>query len=156
MNDLAPVTRLILPGWHGSGPEHWQRLWSAHDPEAVVVEQDNWDEPDLSAWLRRLDGYIRRHERAQLVAHSLGVFLVLHYAVLHASDARQLIHSALLVAPGDADLHAPDLPAIAGFAPVPRRRLPFPELWCSAAMTLSQETHPKSLICIGFFRRAAR
>jgi predicted alpha/beta hydrolase family esterase len=37
------MQRFTLPGWHGSGRQHWQRLWLEHDPAAIVVEQDDWD-----------------------------------------------------------------------------------------------------------------
>ncbi len=117
------MKRLILPGWHGSEPDHWQRLWQHKDPDALVVEQDNWDHPELEAWLQRLHEAIQAHPDSLLVAHSLGVILVSHYAARHP-QAR--IAGALLVAPGDADLHAPTNPPIASFAPVPRQRLPFP------------------------------
>ena len=120
------MPRLILPGWHGSGADHWQRLWLDHDPEARFVEQANWDRPDLDEWLARLHEAVST-ERAPvtLIAHSLGTALVAHYADRHARDT---IAGALLVAPGDADLHAPESPEIASFAPVPRRKLPFPAI----------------------------
>jgi predicted alpha/beta hydrolase family esterase len=117
------MTRLILPGWHGSGPGHWQRIWLDDDPSARLVEQDNWAVPDREAWLSRLHEAIGREARpVTLVAHSLGTALVAHYAARHP---RASIAAALLVAPGDADLHAATSPEIAEFAPVPRHRLPF-------------------------------
>lgn len=119
------MKRLILPGWYGSGPGHWQRIWAASDPEAVVVEQDNWEEPDKESWIAHLHEALDRHPGAMLVGHSLGVILIPHY-VARYPDAP--ISAALMVAPGDADLHAAYKPQIAGFAPVPRRRLPFPSI----------------------------
>ncbi|WP_410369539.1 RBBP9/YdeN family alpha/beta hydrolase [Chelatococcus asaccharovorans] len=58
-----------------------------------------------------------------LIAHSLGVILVAHHA---ATRPNSPVRAALLVAPGDADLHAPTNPPITSFAPVPRTRLPYP------------------------------
>ncbi|MGU3576557.1 RBBP9/YdeN family alpha/beta hydrolase [Brucellaceae bacterium C25G] len=119
------MTSLLLPGWHGSGPDHWQRLWLEKDTQAIVVEQENWAEPELETWLACLHETVSAYPDALLVAHSLGVILVTHY-VARYPDAK--IKAALLVAPGDADLHAPNLPAIASFAPVPRKPLPFPSI----------------------------
>ena len=120
------MARLLLPGWHGSGPGHWQRLWLDHDPSARIVEQDDWAKPDRDAWLARLAAAIDEEtEPATLVAHSLGTALVAHYAARFPTDR---IGAALLVAPGDADLHAADNPELVTFAPVPRDRLPFPSV----------------------------
>lgn len=116
---------LILPGWHGSGPDHWQSHWQHEEPDAVRVEQESWDHPQLEPWLSRLHEAVQTYPDALLVAHSLGVILVAHYAARYP-QAR--IGAALLVAPGDADLHAPHEPDIASFAPVPRRPLPFPSI----------------------------
>jgi len=119
------MKRLILPGWFGSGPDHWQRIWAAEDPQAQVVEQENWDAPDLESWLANLHEAVLAAPYSMLVGHSLGVILVLHYIARHP-DAQ--VAAALLVAPGDADLHAAFKPEIAGFAPVPRMKLPFPSI----------------------------
>lgn len=120
------MARLILPGWHGSGPSHWQRLWLADDPTARIVEQDDWDNPDRGRWIARLQEAISAdHAPVTLIAHSLGTALVAHYAAAYP-DAP--IRAALLVAPGDADIHAKDDARIASFAPVPRGRLPFPSI----------------------------
>ncbi|ODT16872.1 MAG: hypothetical protein ABS35_27130 [Kaistia sp. SCN 65-12] len=117
-------TILILPGWHGSGPDHWQRWLAAQLPTAKVVEQENWAHPDLDAWLANLEAAIRATSSPViLVAHSLGVILAAHHAARHGGER---IAGALLVAPGDADVHAATEPDIAGFAPVPRSRLPYP------------------------------
>ena len=35
----TPPTVLILPGWQGSGPDHWQMRW-AHTHGYAVVAQD--------------------------------------------------------------------------------------------------------------------
>lgn len=120
------MPRLILPGWHGSGPGHWQRRWLDQDPDARLVEQDDWDKPDLDRWLTRLNEYVSSEPApVTLVAHSLGTLLVAHYAERYGA---RRIAGALLVAPGDADLHAAENKQIASFAPVPRRKLPFPAI----------------------------
>ncbi|WP_245449525.1 RBBP9/YdeN family alpha/beta hydrolase [Chelatococcus asaccharovorans] len=61
-----------MPGWHGSGAGHWQRLWLEREPDAVVVEQDDWTNPDRDSWLTRLDEALSGVDEAMLIAHSLG------------------------------------------------------------------------------------
>lgn len=122
---------LILPGWYGSGEAHWQRLWLHDEPNAIVVEQPDWAHPDLDTWVANLDAAIEQAAGpVLLVAHSLGVLLALHYSRLRP-DAP--IAAALLVAPGDVDLHAPNEPVLQSFAPAPREKLSF-----RAIMVVSQ------------------
>jgi len=125
---------LIIPGWQGSGPNHWQTRWQARLPTARRVEQSDWDRPDRISWG---DAIVAAAESCRrpvvLVAHSLGVAAVVHAAPrLPASVA-----GAFLVAVPDVD--APDLPAaIESFAGLPTAPLPFPSLliasrgdpWC--------------------------
>lgn len=118
------MSRLIIPGWQGSGVGHWQRRWLDVDADARVVEQDNWHEPDLESWLARLDAAVRQTRPSTLIAHSLGVVLVAHYARRYP---RSPITGALLVAPADIESLPADHP-IAGFGPVPLTRLPFPTI----------------------------
>lgn len=116
------MSRLIIPGWQGSGHGHWQRRWLDVDADARIVEQDDWHAPKLEAWLGRLDAAIRRTRQPVLIAHSLGAVLVAHYARRYP---RAPIAGALLVAPADTESLAADHP-LADFAPVPLARLPFP------------------------------
>jgi predicted alpha/beta hydrolase family esterase len=53
------ATILILPGYGDSGPGHWQTLWEEEHGWARVV-QDDWEQPDLAAWTRRLDEALAR------------------------------------------------------------------------------------------------
>ena len=45
---------LILPGWLGSGAEHWQMHWARLHGYAVV-EQNDWLNPLRGDWMARLD-----------------------------------------------------------------------------------------------------
>jgi predicted alpha/beta hydrolase family esterase len=124
---------IIVPGLGGSEPDHWQSHWERSYPAAVRVEQADWDQPDLSAWLERLASTVARNPGGVLVGHSLGCVLIAHLA-------RRLPHlpirGALLVAPADVDL-TEQLPAcVADFAPTPLGRLPFP------AMTVASTNDP--------------
>jgi predicted alpha/beta hydrolase family esterase len=114
---------LILPGLNGSGPDHWQSWWPTSGRTARRVEQSDWDNPDLSAWRARLADAVTHHPGAILVAHSLACSLVAHFA---ASHPHAPVAGALLVAPADVEDERWAGTAVAGFAPLPLRPLPFP------------------------------
>lgn len=114
---------LIIPGFKGSGSGHWQQFWLANDPEAILVRQDDWDEPCLESWLIRLLDYVYRYPGSTLVAHSLGVPLVVHAARLHPYIP---VKRALLVAPADVDIRMRDHACFTSFVPMPLQPLPFP------------------------------
>lgn len=128
MNTEAPI-RLVLPGYQNSGPTHWQSLWEAADPGFVRVEQEDWDNPGLDAWVGALDRAAGRAAAAGrpvlLVAHSLGCTTVAHWAT-RAGAATGGVLGALLVAAPDID--TVDVPELYGFRPVPLQPLPFPSI----------------------------
>ena len=91
---------IIVPGLHNSGPDHWQTRWQARYPGFARVQQDDWDHPQLDAWVERLDELRASDPRpALLVAHSFGCLTSV------ASIARHPEHvaGALLVAPAHPD-----------------------------------------------------
>jgi len=117
---------LILPGLGNSGEKHWQTFWHKKFENSIRLVQDNWDEPIREQWLERLNEEISKLEKPTiLVAHSLAVSLVLHWA---ASNSNKNIVGALLVAPADVDSpqHTPDI--IRNFSPMPIYKLPFPSI----------------------------
>ncbi|SHE79502.1 RBBP9/YdeN family alpha/beta hydrolase [Pedobacter caeni] len=117
---------LIMPGLGGSGERHWQSFWLKEFDNAVWLEQDNWEEPELEKWLEKLNESLSvLNGPVILVAHSLAVSLVAHWAVKHSAIH---IKGALLVAPADVDspTHTPDI--IRNFAPIPLSKLPFPSI----------------------------
>lgn len=116
-------TTLIIPGYKGSAKGHWQRHWLDHDRDAVLVEQDDWEAPELEAWLERLADYVTHYPASTLVAHSLGVPLVVHLA--HRYPTLEIAR-ALLVAPADVELRVMAHPCFGSFMPLPLERLPFP------------------------------
>lgn len=122
---MCTPTTLIVPGLHGSGTDHWQAWWQIDDRSAVLVEQDDWSNPDADRWLARLEEAISAHPNALIVAHSLGSILT---ARLASSRLAQLVAGALLVAPADinrtSDLHSRTY----DFGEMPHERLPFPSL----------------------------
>ena len=115
---------LVVPGYTGSGPEHWQSLWERAHPEYRRVTQRDWDTPHREEWVTTLGQAVdAAGPAAVLVAHSLGCLVVAHLAARRTCG----IAGALLVAP--ADVERPDTPAaLRDFAPVPLARLPFPSV----------------------------
>ncbi|MFZ4110560.1 MAG: RBBP9/YdeN family alpha/beta hydrolase [Polymorphobacter sp.] len=116
---------VIIPGFNGSGPDHWQTLWQAKRPRAARVEQAHWHDPDPDSWTATLSATIAAAPGPViLVAHSLGCATVAHWAGRADAGLIDRIAGALLVAP--CDVERPGLPvAIARFAPMPRPVLPF-------------------------------
>lgn len=124
MTEPNPERILVVPGWTGSGPEHWQTRWERDRPGLTRVEMGDWDRPDRAAWVARLDAAVAEGPAPVLVAHSLGCLAVAHWATGEPSAPAS---AALLVAPPDVERE--DAPAeIAGFAPIPLRPLPFPSV----------------------------
>jgi len=119
---LAAPSVLLLPGWQGSGPGHWQMHW-AREQGYAVVEQNDWLHPLRGDWLARLDEtVIDASGPVVLVAHSLGCILVSAWAAVSRHTAR--VRGALLVAPGDTE--APALKdRLPGWSPIARQPLPF-------------------------------
>ena len=123
MNTLASV--LLLPGLSNSGHVHWQSLWQAKHPEYHRVEQEDWDTPRCSDWIRTLHAAICSIGKGPvvLVGHSLACATIAHYAAQHADDEGR-VAAAFLVAPSDVE--APTYPpGSSGFNPMPLRKLPF-------------------------------
>ncbi len=118
---------LILPGYGGSGPAHWQTLWEQAHPEFRRVEEGDWDHPDCKEWVASLQSAVHvSGPNTILVAHSLACLQVVHWAI-GASPTRLSVRGALLVAVPDPD--AAVFPEVArSFGPVPTARLPFPSL----------------------------
>ncbi len=113
---------LILPGWQGSGPQHWQSLWQAQ-LGYQRVEQHNWMQPLRGDWIARLEDVVLCSEKpVVLAAHSLGCMLVAAWAS-HSRNT-QRVRAALLVAPGDVE-HEALRPVLASWSPIPLQALPF-------------------------------
>ena len=109
---------LIVPGWHDSGPGHWQSLWAEQLPAALRVLQDDWTTPSRSAWVESISrSILAQAEPVVVVAHSLGCIAVTQLP----SEAARRIRGALLVAPADPERRG----ALADFCPVPYQALPY-------------------------------
>lgn len=113
---------LLLPGWQGSGPSHWQRRWEARHGHRCA-EQADWLWPRRGDWMSRLDEVLLEDDTpVVLVAHSLGCHLVSAWAAHSRLTAR--VQAALLVAPPDIERSAAP-PQLQRWAPIVRQRLPF-------------------------------
>ena len=90
---MKPHNVLILPGWEGSGPKHWQTLWEQRHGYRRV-EQHDWTTPLRGDWVARLEDVVLScDEPAVLVAHSLGCILTAAWAA--ASKNTQRVKAAL-------------------------------------------------------------
>lgn len=117
---MTPI--LIIPGYGGSGRDHWQTHLEELLPDAVRVRQTDWDRPDLLQWMTQLAAAIEAWPHAVLVAHSLGCALVAHLA---RQRPELPIKAALLVAPADVNSERHTPPQLRGFGPLPLEPLPF-------------------------------
>ncbi len=112
---------LILPGWHNSGPDHWQSLWQ-RTHGYTRVEQHSWDFPLRGDWMMQLEEAVLANPNAILVAHSLGCVLVAAWAA-HSLNSHK-VRGALLVAP--ADVERPEMQhMLHSWSPIVHARLPF-------------------------------
>ena len=115
---------LIVPGYRGSGPEHWQTHLERKLAAARRVVMPSWTEPRREAWVAALEHEVARcAEPPVLVAHSLGCIAVAHWA----ATSRRRAAGALLVAPCDVDRSVLS-GVLRDFAPLPRGKLEFPSL----------------------------
>lgn len=133
-------TILILPGLFNSGEGHWQTVWEAKLPNAIRVQQSDWNTPDRARWVANLDDAVAASERPViLAAHSLGCALIAWWAKEcgnrpHAAK----VTGALLVAPPDVE-HSTFPTFVTGFSPMPCTTLPFRSIvvassndpWCA-------------------------
>jgi len=113
---------LTIPGYTGSGPQHWQSVWERADPSMTRVPQEDWDHPDPEAWSARIDAAVRAAgQPLLLIAHSCGVTAVAHWT----SRFNTKIAGAFLVAPPDTDRDDLDEPvkkfALPRLMPLPFR-----------------------------------
>jgi uncharacterized protein len=124
------ATFLTIPGWNGSGPEHWQSLWETTYAGFRRVEQRDWNRPTREEWVDAIGRTVRQAvPPVFLIAHSLGCVALAHWAAEH--DARGIV-GALLVAPPwlTASDTCPD--ELRSFLPMPLGRLPFPSTFVAS------------------------
>ncbi len=125
---------LIVPGWSGSGAEHWQMRWLKQLKTARLVEQEDWIRPQREAWVSKITQAVDEcSQPVLLVAHSLGCIAVAHAG---ACLSGKNVAGAFLVTPADVErsekwpiTNGHEFSSSSGeFAPIPRAPLPFPSL----------------------------
>jgi len=131
---------LILPGWQGSGEDHWQSHWHKSLPNCLRLEVADWFQPDPKNWLEALNNQVESlEEPVVLIAHSLGCINLVNWAQQACPESLNKIEAALLVAP--ADVERPGCPAaLTPFAPINKSVLPFP------ALVLGSENDPAASV----------
>ena len=126
----SDVEILMVPGWTGSGPDHWQSRWMQRLKSARLVRQDDFDVVHRAKWTSRLLEQIAAATKPiVLVAHSCGVATIAH-ATQHLRDGK--VVGAFLVAPASEEATR-RIPGVdPDFTPFPREPLPFPS-WMVAS-----------------------
>jgi len=91
----------IIPGYGGSGPDHWQTYFENTQDNFHRVEQKDWNNPDIGEWAENIDKAIASYDpnSVVLVAHSLGCLTVAEWS----RRFNRKIKAALLVAPPDVE-----------------------------------------------------
>jgi uncharacterized protein len=119
-----PPTLVFVAGYGNSGPEHWQRRWHAALPGSRWVEQDDWENPEATAWATGIERTLPTGPGPVFfVTHSLGGLAVATWS----RHSTRPVAGALLVAVPDPD--QPDFPpAIRGFGQPMLAPLRFPAL----------------------------
>jgi uncharacterized protein len=121
---------LLLPGYEGAGPQHWQTRMASKLSTARIIEQPDWLYPSLTDAVGAVVAAVRDAQRPIVfVAHSAGCALLSHsMASLMEFNLQDRMRGGFLVAaPSERSLLTlPDIdPAL---ALVPRDPLPFPTL----------------------------
>lgn len=89
---------LIVPGFHGSGPEHWQTWLEQVLPDAQRVSGIDWEQPVLAHWAARVRAHLdQAHSPLWVVAHSFGCLA----SVIACCERPQQVAGLMLVAPAD-------------------------------------------------------
>ena len=116
---------LILHGWGGNKPAHWQEWLAAELEQAgtkvYYPKMPNPGEPCLAAWLTTIHDQVRSlpSARVTVLCHSLGAISWMHYVT---SVQSQIADRVLLVAPPYVSREIPPAdtpPGINGFFPPP-------------------------------------
>ena len=132
----ADADILMVPGWTGSGPDHWQSRWERRIETARRIEMPDVDRPVSAAWVGAIVAAVEAAMRpVVLVAHSCGVLGVVQ-AAERLPQGR--VAGAMLVAPSDLQEEAAVRAFLdeagegvvrpVGFDLLPMAALPFPSV----------------------------
>ena len=91
--NASPI--LIVPGFKGSGPGHWQSWLQTQIPDSKRIGGINWDEPVLATWAERVRGELARARRpVQIIAHSFGCLATVVAAADRPEQVADLVFTA--------------------------------------------------------------
>jgi predicted alpha/beta hydrolase family esterase len=97
---MSAVPTLIVPGFQGSGPEHWQTWLESQLPDCTRIDGINWHEPVLAQWAGRVREVLAASQQPlRIIAHSFGCLA----SVVAAADRPEQISQLVLVAPADGE-----------------------------------------------------
>ena len=130
---------LVIPGWLGCEPDHWQSRWVRDIDSAKLINEENWTAPDKDEWIGSIINAVASTTRPTVfVAHSVGVIAVVHAA---GRLSRNSVSGAFLVSAADVE-NAQSWPVTQGyswpdegfgFKPIPQAPLPFPAVLISSS-----------------------
>ncbi|WP_336276883.1 RBBP9/YdeN family alpha/beta hydrolase [Bartonella sp. CB178] len=116
---------LIVPGYKGSGPDHWQTRWEKKLSTARRVEQNHWSKPVYEEWVDKVKTAISHAKKpVVIIAHSLGVPTAIHAI---AQDEKKVC-GAFFVAPPDVANEKIRPRHLRTFGPYHSKKLPFPSI----------------------------
>lgn len=121
---------LVISGYEGAGPAHWQQRMVSKLSTARFVEQGDWTYPSLTDAVGQLVADVQASTRPIVfVAHSVGATLVVHaMASLVQLGLADRVKGGYLVVP-PSELALAEFPNIdPAFAQLPRDPLPFPSV----------------------------
>ncbi|MEE8252323.1 MAG: alpha/beta hydrolase, partial [Hyphomicrobium sp.] len=97
----ADVDILMVPGWLGCEPDHWQSRWVRNLKTAKLIGEEDWATPDKDKWVDTIVNEVAATSRPTvIVAHSVGVIAVVHAALKLPKGA---VAGAFLVSAADID-----------------------------------------------------
>jgi predicted alpha/beta hydrolase family esterase len=89
-----------VPGFKGSGLEHWQTWLQEQVPGSARISGIDWDKPVLALWAERVrDELARATQPLRVIAHSFGCLAT----VVAVADRPEHVAELILVAPADPD-----------------------------------------------------
>lgn len=116
---------LIVPGYKGSGEDHWQTRWERKLSAARRVQMGDWHKPVFEHWKENLlEAVASARKPVVLVGHSIGSQVI----VQAAKEFEKPVIGALLVAPPDVANPSIRPRHLLTFGPAPTDPLPFPSV----------------------------
>ncbi|ENN95093.1 alpha/beta hydrolase [Bartonella vinsonii] len=116
---------LIVPGYKGSGPDHWQTRWEKKLSTARRVQQTQWSKPVCEEWVHEVKIAIAQAQKpVVIIAHSLGVPIAIHATLQNAEKVR----GAFFVAPPDITNEKIRPKHLMTFGPYHCQKLSFPSV----------------------------